>query len=362
MGTVLDPGVAYTISPAQLDDQLALMARSGVESVRTNLFWSGTQTSPTTFNWTAADTLVLAVARHHLSLLPVVEQTPAWASSRPSSPVYFNFPPTSPRLFGNFMTALIERYGPHGTIWKLAPRLRRYAVRYWQIWNEPAGNFDWLGVPYAATYVAMLRSGYKAVHRADPGGHVVLGAVTALNSTNRLPWTEMSAFYKAGARHFFDIASVNAYTYSQSVLPSVLRSLAIVTRVRAVMRSHGDARKRLWVTELTWPASQGKVPPKDLVGFETTAAGQAARLSAYYRYLAAHRAHFGISRAFWYAWATSYSASQTIGLTPTFAFSGLVRFGPTNGSFHPLPVLLAYARAAARLEGCRKSSVADRCR
>ena len=49
------------------------------------------------------------------------------------------------------------------------------------------------------------------------------------------------------------------------------------------MRKHGDGRKPIILTELTWPAAVGKVPKRALLGLETTTSGQVARLKAAYR-------------------------------------------------------------------------------
>ncbi len=360
-GTVLDPTITGVVSASTLNATMAQMARSGVESVRSNIFWPSVEPSPGQYDFSGSDKLVLAAAAHGLSLLPIIEYSPAWASSGPpDSPVINRYPPKDPSTFAAFMTTMIGRYGPHGTLWKLAPGLRRYAVRDWQMWNEPEGTYDWAARPWPSTYAAFLRTGYRAVHAADPGAKVVLAAMVGLNQKDLLPWIEAHALYRLGAKRYFDVMAVNAFTYSDNVTASVHRSVLIVSKVRAVMRAYGDGHKPIWVTEVTWPASKGKVPKADLVGFETTAAGQAKRLSAYYAYIAKYRA-IGISRAFWYTWATSYSRSKLNGITPTFAFSGLTRWTP-GSAFHPLPVLVAYERAAARFEGCRKSDVATRCR
>ena len=150
----------------------------------------------------------------------------------------------------------------------------------------------------------MLKAGYQAVHAADHGAKVVLAAMVALNLKNLEPWTEANALYRVGAGRYFDVMSVNAFTYSQSVFQSVSQSVREVQLVRNAMAKHGDAHKPIWVTEVSWPASLGKVPKKDLDGFETTTSGQVARLKAYYSYIATHRS-LGIDRAFWYTWATS---------------------------------------------------------
>lgn len=359
-GTVIDPTVTTQSSPAQLGAEMGVMARSGVESVRSNIFWSSTEPAPGVYDWSESDKLVVAAAEHGLWLLPIIEYTPQWASSHPQSSVYANYPPQDPSTFAAFMTAMVDRYGPHGQLWSTRPELRRYAIRDWQMWNEPEGNYDWAARPWPSTYLGFLRTGYRAVHAADHGAKVVLAAVVGLNLSNLEPWTEARALYRLGARRYFDVMAVNAFTYSTSVTASVQRSVLIVGKVRAVMRHYGDGHKPIWVTEVTWPASLGKVPKRELVGFETTASGQAKRVRAYYSYIAQHPSA-GISRAFWYTWATSYSAKHPDGITPTFAYSGLVRWSPGQ-PFHALPVLVSYERAAARYEGCRKSSVATRCR
>lgn len=360
-GVDLDPSVTRLVSASTLGDQLGKMASAGVESVRSNVFWSSVEPSPGVYDFTGSDALVLAAAQHALSLLPIIELTPTWASSAPAgSPNAGLYPPRDERTFAAFMTAMVDRYGPHGTLWSSYPSLRRYAVRDWQMWNEPAGTYDWTPQPWTTTYAPFLRAGYTAVHAADPGAKVALAAMVALNGPGLLPWLEAQALYQLGAGHYFDIMAINAFTSSDSVSASVRRSVRLVNEVRAVMRQYGDAHKPVWVTEVTWPASRGKVLPQDLFGFETTPSGQAKRLSAYYAYIATHRSA-GISRAFWYTWASSYDSAITNGLTPTFAYSGLTQW--TAGSpFRPLPVIVAYERAAATYEGCRKSSVATRCR
>ncbi len=261
--------------------------------------------------------------------------------------------------FSTFMTALVHRYGPQGNFWVFHPELRRYAIHYWQIWNEPEGFYDWHSRPWAPSYFRLLRAGFNAVHAADRRAKVVSAAMVGLNGPGFKPWNEASALYRLGARRYFDVMAVNGYADALTVAQSAPHQLLVIAKVRAVMRSHGDARKPIWVTEVTWPAALGRIPRSQYHGFETTPVGQAERLSAYYTYLATHRS-LGIARAFWYTWASGYSTKHTNPLNSTFAFAGLTSWQPGQ-PFRDLPVLKAYARTAARLEGCRKSSVATRC-
>jgi hypothetical protein len=347
----------FTSSPSVIDSEMARMAKAGVESVRTNVNWQATESSPGVYDWSAIDTVVGMAAKHGLLLLPIVEFTPRWASSHPSS-AWTEYAPSDPATFAGFMTQLVRRYGPHGSYWLDHPAVPRVPIRTWQIWNEPEGTkYDWRSVPWPSTYTALLKAAYAAVHAADHRAIVVSGAVVGLNTTNLTPWAEARSLYRAGAKRYFDVLAVNAFTNDPaSVANSVSRSVDIVDRVRQVMRHNGDARKPIWVTEVTWTAALGRIPKNKYAGFETTAKGQAKRLAAYYTRIASSRPA-GIQRVVWYAWTTSYTP---VGSDATFEYSGLVMWRPGQ-QFTPLPILSTYARTAVRFEGCRKSANATRC-
>ena len=182
------------------------------------------------------------------------------------------------------MTTLVHRYGPKGSFWKLHPSLRKYAVRDWQIWNEPAGTYDWVSEPWPAKYTELLKAGYKAVHAADPSAKVVTGAVVGLNGKNLTPWDQARSLYEAGAGKYFDILAVNAFTGGATVKATVENNDELETKVRAVMRAHGQATKPIWITEVASSSAQGRIPKKDYVGIETTPSGQLARLKAIYSF------------------------------------------------------------------------------
>lgn len=358
-GVVMDPEVGLANSPAALDAQMGVMAKSGVESVRTNFDWETAEPAPGQYQFQEIDSIVAAAAEHHLQLLPIVEFTPRWASSHPSS-AWDEYAPANPNTYAGFMTTLIGRYGPHGSFWAANPQIPRVPIRDWQIWNEPEGTkYDWRSAPWPSKYTTLLKAAYKAVHRADHGAKVVSGAVVGLNTTTLTPWAETRDLYRAGARRFFDVLAVNAFTNSPSANASITRSIRIVSLVRQVMRHNRDAKKPIWVTELTWTAAQGKIPRSEYAGFETTAKGQAKRLSGYYSRVAAKRPD-GIQRAFWYTWASSYTPAALFGNPPTFQYTGLTKWVPGQ-PFAPMPLLSSYARVAKKFEGCRKGTNARAC-
>ena len=203
----------------------------------------------------------------------------------------------------------------------------------------------------------VLRAAYKAIHRADRGATVVTGGLV---TAPRSPWQTAGDLYRRGAKGTFDVLAVHPFSNDvQSVRNTVKRTLEVVRRVRAVMRRHHDLRRRIALTEVTWPAALG-VPGAQLNGLETTAPGMAARLSSTYRAFALRRRQLGLSQVFWFTWASEYDSNSSTNTQP-FRYAGLVK--RTGSAFTPMPVLTTFSNVAARYEGCRKSGgIASRCR
>ena len=363
LGSVVDPALGYAENPLVVDQQYGVMASHGVESIRTNFNWDTANPAPGKYNWVRTDYIMAAAARHGLDVLPIVEFTPPWASSQPANHGHIQ-PPADYGTFGTFMTAAVQRYGPNGSFWTEHPELKRAPIRSWQIWNEPAGVSHWLGKPWQSTYSKLLAAASQAVHAADPGAKVVLGAVVGLNTTTLTPWKELSDLYAQGDRRLFDVVSVNAFTNAEqgsTAKAAVDRNLMIYDRVRKVMRRHGDAKKAIWNTEVTWTAALGRIPKSKLAGFETTPKGQAQRLTAYFKRAAADKT-YGIKRVYWYTWFSPYTVNTTFGNIPTFQYAGLTQHAAPGQPFKVKPLLTTFANLAASLEGCRKTDNARTCK
>jgi hypothetical protein len=106
---------------------------------------------------------------------------------------------------------------------------------------------------------------------------------------------------------------------------------------RREMRRARDGARPVWITELSWPAAQGKVDGSH--GFETTDRGQASRLTAGVRLLDASRRRLRIAKVVWYTWLSADERSQN-----SFDYSGLRRW--RAGEITSVPALDAFRRAA----------------
>ena len=361
-GTVLNNSQSDRMSDAALDAQMASMARSGVESVRVSVTWASVERSPGAYDFRQTDRVIRAAAAHRLDVLPIVLGTPVWASTNPTDPRRaLLYAPTDPQLYANFLTTLVRRYGPRGSFWA-SSGTPRVPIRNWQIWNEPAADFFWATRPWPSTYRRLLRAGYRAVHRADRKATVVLGSLTGVGGST--PWGQLRQLYRAGAKGFFDAVSVHFFSAAPSVRITAQQTVKVAALLRREMKRGRDRKRKIWFTELTWTAAQGKIPKSAQLGFETTPKGQAARLRTVFPALAKGRKRLGIGRVYWYTWGSEYVPQLTpFGPgTPTFQYAGLNRWDGSGDGFQPLPILRTFAGTAARFEGCRKSANARRCR
>lgn len=360
-GVVLTPQVEnQLVQFGGLDSAMATMAREGVESTRLTFAWDSIEPSPGVYNWSQPDAAVLATANHGISILANVLATPQWASTKPSA---FNFEFYSPRdvnTFAGFIRVLISRYGPSGTFWKTHPGLHKMPIMNWQIWNEEAADFFWANQPWPRTYTALLRASYKTIHRLERGATVVPGSLVGIGGKSaQSPWGEMRALYAAGAKRYFDEVSIHPFTIDpHSVRNSVNRVITILSYVRREMSRAHDSRKPIIITELAWPAALGKVARSRLLGLETTARGEADRLSAAYSTLGKMYRKLNLRQADWFTWASYFNKNDPLS-DVSYDFSGLFQYKAPS-TFVPQLALKAYADSARTLEGCRKSSNALR--
>jgi hypothetical protein len=357
-GTVFGNSQANRISDAELDAQMAKMARSGVESVRFGFQWADAEPQRGVYDFAKYDRVVAAAARHGMGILPIVHASPQWASSEPDRSDFQLWAPTDPNLYADFMRVLIQRYGPRGSFWATSgsPKI---PIRTWMVWNEPAADFFWASRPWPSKYVQLLRPAYRAIKATDRGATVLLGSVAGVSGSD--PWDQVRAMYRAGAKGYFDAIPAHFFSSASTVRVTADQTLELVRLLHREVRRAGDRKRKIWFTELTWTAAQGKIPRSELRGFETTPKGQAARLRTVFSRLVKERKRRRIGPIYWYSWASEYVPQLVGGAgAVTFQYAGLNKIDGVN--FTSLPLLRTYTDTVARFEGCRKTSNARRCR
>ena len=351
-GPLLDP------AKVKLNPELDAMVGQGVQSLRVVFDWSTAQPYahesdvpanqrarfthdeggvPTDYSLT--DEVVAGAVRRHMAVLPVIIVAPQWDAVHAND---FASPPRGTSAYASFVTALARRYGPGGTFWAEHSDLPVLPVREWQFWNEPSLTYFWDEAPWQTRYVALLRAAHDAVKAVDPQSTVVLAGLPNKS------WPDLKSIYRHGARRLFDVVAIHPFT------GRVKGVVAILDKVRAVMRRNGDAKKPLMVTELSWTSARHKA--EWTYGNETTDVGQAKKLSAAMGLLVKARHRLHLLRVYWYTWLT-FDRDKFY----PFDYAGLSRLN-AHDKIVRKPAYAALGRTALALEGCRsKSGVADRC-
>jgi len=341
-----------------VEAELDAMVAAGVEAVRVVVNWADAQPYPTAADvpedqrqrftarggvptdLVAVERLVAGAAARGLDVLAVVYDAPVWAGA---SPGRLATVPADPAAFGRFLTQLVARYGPRGSLWPERPGLRRAPVRAWQIWTQPDIETYWSIQPWEPSYVAQLQAARDAIKAADSGARVILGGLSKEDAAQ-----DLEAIYAAGGRGAFDAAAIHPYADRPADVLAVLR------KARAVMAKHGDGRVPLLATEYGWNSGLDVAPLT--TGFDTNERGQAANLAQVAKLLARDRKKLGLERIFWASWL-----SPPTGSPYGYNYTGLRR--QSGGGVASKPALTAFKRTALKLEACRrKAKLATRCR
>jgi hypothetical protein len=333
-----DREVQYAGPQAQ-DVIWGAMARNGVEAARTIFDWRSAQpTKGEKPSFERTDKVVGAAAAHGVRLLPIVMIAPRWARVEKDTEASR---PGDLGAYAAYLRALVRRYGPDGTFWQANPLLHRLPVREWQIWNEPDMAYQWQPRKnWQKNYGRLLARSYSTLRKADPGARVVAAALTNYS------WSTLDKLYRhADLAAHSDAIAINAYTRMVSHL------LEIVRRNRDVMNEHGDRKTPLWITEWGASASKGKFVAPGQDHLQVTNSELARLVRRGYWKLADARKELGVTRAYWYTWASSYDKTDR----SIFDFTGLAKW--SDFELDPRPALKAFRSRAREYEGCKKTEL-----
>lgn len=208
-----------------------------------NFAWGGIEQIQGVYDFSYVDHQVNEALARGLEVFAYSGLTPDWALSpdilaQYGSGIGYRFPPDEQYIpdFENFFRTLAVRY--------------RGQVKYYEFWNEPNGC-SWINDycsngHMAHTYVPWLIRWYNAMKEGDPDCVLAVGGLDyGEYVTNGAQYIE--DIYANGGGDYFDAVAIHPYG-------APLHWQAI-TDTYAVLTSHGDGQKKLWLNEYGWNTS-----------------------------------------------------------------------------------------------------------
>jgi polysaccharide biosynthesis protein PslG len=267
---------------------LSAMAAIGVGTIRQTFDWSTIERSRGAYDFSYHDDFVAKASAHGIRVLPILFNPPAFEAPTAGRATC---PPRRMDAFARFASAVTQRYGRGGSLWREHPGVPANPITAYQIWNEPSLPIYWCNRPNVRRYVAMLRAASRAIKGVDRRARIVTAGIASSRLRRAVPAHRfIDRMYRAGARRWFDSLGVNPYPRDARQLR---RSLAAT---RAIMNRHRDRRGRLWVTEIGW----GDRGPRHRL--RVGAAGQARRIRQAFAAISRGRRRLRLDGVVYYSW------------------------------------------------------------
>jgi polysaccharide biosynthesis protein PslG len=252
-----------TVGPAQLgmciritdvdattvNREFDLMAAMKVTWVRADFDWSAIESQRGQFNWAYPDRVVQEASARRMTVVALIAYTPDWA--RPHGTTSHT-PPDRVSDYADFAKAAAARYAPLG-------------VRTWEIWNEPNTSEFWQPRPDPDRYGGLFRAAAVAIRASDPGATLLTGGITrgadAAGGATISQTTYLEHLYANGTAQLANAVAVHPYSFPwlpTEHSPSLVGGFHDLPTLRSLMVRHGDAGKKIWITE--FGAATGTAP------------------------------------------------------------------------------------------------------
>jgi hypothetical protein len=374
-------------------EDLELMPRAGITSVRLMAHWGSAETTRGTYDWTTLDAMVRETTNRGIQPMLFLYGSPHWATTLDGrdcpDETCTIYPPRSDATraaFAAFAKAAVERYGPGGDFWEppsLLPEgdgaeasggllcgllplppcesepephpplpppppppspvpppdqppcgcTEPSPLRVWQVWNEQNSPKYFAPKVSVKLYSKMLRRAGDAIHSVDPGADVMLGGMWGPNNAGKVVMpvkTYLKKLYRVkGIERSFDSIALHPYASTAK------QSLGALELGRKLVKRAGDRSVGMWVSELGWASGGPKSNP-----YVVGKSGQARIAKKVLKSFHKRRKALRLRGIYWYSWRDLDGGS---GICDWCGHAGLrARDGSAK------PAWRAFSRAARR--------------
>jgi hypothetical protein len=213
---------------AQLKKSILSMKKAGVGWIRMDFLWSDIEPARDKFDFDKYDLIVKLIKDSKMQVLGVLQYSTDWASDCGC----WNCPPKDNQDFLNYAGQVIRRY--------------RGQIQYWEVWNEPDSSVYWAPQDGLKTYCLLLKDVYLLTKEICPECKILNGGLAnGLASVNQL--------YDSGGGGYFDILNLHFFQSPLNGKGAIKSVTAYPKLAYKIMRRHGDADKKIWITEIGCP-------------------------------------------------------------------------------------------------------------
>ena len=234
-----------------------VVSQTGAKWLREEFAWDRIEPQRGVFDFSYYDHFMLLAAQRGEHVLALLYEAPSWAA--PS----YNAIPADPTAFAQYVAAVVNRYGPHGTFWAEHPGLAGSAIRNIELWNEPFSATGDDGVYDPGRYARLVKAAAIAAHAVSPAVDILLAAEMQSGRDARGNWQWwVDALYRAVPdlnRYFGGVAMHDYGTDTRTLSPMVAgqpyQNYGHMLRIENLRRefvNHGGAGKPFWITEVGW--------------------------------------------------------------------------------------------------------------
>jgi hypothetical protein len=234
----------------ELDQQFATMSAKGVTEVRDDATWSVIEPRAPgvggghIYHFGGVDYGVSALARHHLTWLPILDYSTPWAASVAGD---WRSPPASDAGFAAYAQAVAARYGDGGTFWQQNPQLPYEPVQTFEVWNEENATYYWDTSPDPTAYANLYLAARTAIRSVDPSAQVIVGGLTwPVLGIDATQFVDRMFATVPGLRGNVDGFGLHPYAASAAGV------LAHVVSFRQALAALGEGSVPIEITEVGW--------------------------------------------------------------------------------------------------------------